>query len=128
MNMVFDLYALHEVLPEDHRLFYGTGIHTGPAVLGNVGGGGREEFSAMGEAMEISKLLQENAGPGEIIISEQTYEIVKDAFECEEIVPQKTKNFDINTAYKVIKRKKGAVSGPLMLDPELLALLDDDDD
>lgn len=127
MNMVFDLYALHEVLPEEQRLFYGTGIHTGPAVLGNVGGGGREEFSAMGEAMETCKVLQENAGPGEIIISHQTHELVKNHFECEQIEPKKTKGHDqIATAYKVIKRKKGINTGPLLLDDELMALLNDD--
>jgi adenylate cyclase len=128
MNMVMDLYALHEILPEDQRLFYGTGIHTGPAVLGNVGGGGREEFSAMGDAMEISKVLQENAGPGEVIISQETYEQVKDTFICEPIEPRKTKGYDIAVMYKVVKRKAGMATGPLMLDPELLALLGGDDD
>ncbi|MEO0562684.1 MAG: GAF domain-containing protein [Chloroflexota bacterium] len=126
MNMVMDLYALHEVLPEEQRLFYGTGIHTGPAVLGNVGGGGREEFSAMGDAMEISKVLQENAGPGEIIISQQTYDHVQELFECEPIEPRKTKGYDIDVMYKVLKRKQGSTTGPLMLDPELMALLGDD--
>jgi adenylate cyclase len=128
MSMVMDLYALHEVLPEEQRLFYGTGIHTGPAVLGNVGGSGREEFSAMGDAMEISKVLQENAGPGEIIISQATYDIVHDLFECEQIEPQKTKGYHIDVMYKVVRRKKGQNTGPLMLDPALLALLGDDFD
>lgn len=127
MNLVFDLYALHEVLPEDQRLFYGTGIHTGAAVLGNVGGSGREEFSAMGDAMEISKLLQENAGPGEIIISEETYERVKDQFECEAITPKKTKNYVIHVAYKVLRRKKSTGTSNF-IDPELLALLGDNPD
>ncbi|MEO1443184.1 MAG: GAF domain-containing protein, partial [Chloroflexota bacterium] len=124
MSMVFDLKAQHEVMPEDQRLFYGTGIHTGPAVLGNIGGGGREEFSAMGEAMEISKVLQENAGPGEVVISVKTYEYVQDMFECEEIVPEKTKDYEIPLAYRVVRRKKGTMTGPLMLDPELMALFE----
>jgi class 3 adenylate cyclase len=128
MNMVMDLYALHEVLPEEQRLFYGTGIHSGPAVLGNVGGSGREEFSAMGEAMEVCKVLQENAGPGEIIISKETYALVEEVFECEQIEPRKTKGYDIDVMYKVVSRKKGQNTGPLMLDPELLALLGDDFD
>jgi adenylate cyclase len=127
MSMVFDLRAQHEVMPEDQRLFYGTGIHTGPAVLGNIGGGGREEFSAMGEAMELSKVLQENAGPGEVIISEATYAYVEDMFECEQIVPEKTKGYEIPIAYRVVRRKKGGMTGPLMLDPELMALLEDND-
>jgi len=127
MSMILDLRAQHEVMPEDQRLFYGTGIHTGPAVLGNVGGGGREEFSALGEAMELSKVLQENAGPAEVIISAQTYEQVKDAFKCEAFVPEKTKGYDIPMAYRVLGRKRGQTTGALRLDPALQALLDDDD-
>lgn len=126
MSMIYDLKAQHEVMPEHQRLFYGTGIHTGPAVLGNVGGSGREEFSAMGEAMELCKVLQENAGKAEVIISEQTYELVQDMFECEAFTPEKTKGYEIPVAYRVLHRKKG-MTGPLMLDPELLALLEDDD-
>ncbi|NWF70361.1 MAG: GAF domain-containing protein [Chloroflexi bacterium] len=123
MSLVFDLYALHEVLPEDQRLFYGVGIHTGPAVLGNIGGPSRKEFSALGEAMQISKLLQENALGGEIIISESTYHIVQDFFECEAMEPRKTKGYDLRVMYKVIKRKKGR--GTSQLDPEFADLLKD---
>jgi adenylate cyclase len=125
LNIVYDLKAQHEVMPEDQRLFYGTGIHTGPAVLGNVGGAGRLEFSALGEAMEVCKVLQENAGKGEIIISEQTYAYVKDMFECEAFIPEKTKGFEIARAFRVLGRKKGRMTGPLVLDPELMALLED---
>ena len=71
--MVYDVLALHEVLPEDQRLFYGIGIHTGSAVLGNVGSQDRREFAAIGDALELSKLLQENAHRGEIIVSAATY-------------------------------------------------------
>ena len=35
LSMVYDVLALHEVLPEDQRLFYGIGIHTG------IGGAGQ---------------------------------------------------------------------------------------
>lgn len=105
LALMVDLYALHETLPEDQRLFYGTGIHTGQAVLGNIGGSGREEFSAMGEAMDISKVLQENAAKGEIILSKETYQLVKGEFLCEEFTPQKVKGYtQLTVAYRVKKR------------------------
>lgn len=127
MNMIFDLFALHEKLPASHQLFYGVGIHTGVAVLGNVGGEARKEFAALGDAADISKVLQENAGPGEIIISEATYQQVQAFFECERFVPEKTKGrADITVAYKVLKRKRGASSTARLVDPELLDLLKDD--
>jgi adenylate cyclase len=126
MSILYDLYALHEILPEEQRLFYGIGIHTGGAMLGNVGSPDRKEFAALGEATDISKILQENAGPAEIIISAATYEAVKDLFDCEQTTPKKTKGrTDIDTVYKVLRRKKGATTGALFVDPELANLLKD---
>lgn len=128
MQLVLDLYAQHEVMPEDERLFYGIGIHTGEAVLGNVGGAERKEFAALGEATDICKYLQEQAGAGEVIISQATYELVKDAFECEhkaEVVRYKEEYKDVQF-YRVLRRKKGSVTGSLFVDQELLDLLGDD--
>ena len=112
-SMVYDVLALHEILPEDQRLFYGIGIHTGSAVLGNVGSQERREFSAIGDAVEMSKLLQENAQRGEIIVSTDTYTLVKDYFDFEALTPQKTKDrADFTVMYRVVGRKKRA-TGPL---------------
>jgi len=127
MSVIYDLYALHEVLPDDQRLFYGIGIHTGPAFLGNVGSDDRKEFTAIGEATTISKILESMAGPGEVIISPATYAHVKDMFDCEERKPSedKTKGENIPLVYKILKRKKGVNTGALFLDPELADLLKD---
>ncbi len=84
-----EVYALHEVVDPDHQLHFGIGIHTGLSVLGMVGGANRIEFAALGEATEDSKFLQENAEPGEIIISADTYELVKHHFEADAIAPAK---------------------------------------
>lgn len=124
MAMLTDLEALHETMPEEQRLFYGIGIHTGTAVLGNVGGSSRKEFGALGEATEISKILQENAR-GVVVISEATYQQVKDTFECEQIVLEKTKGrADLTHGYRVIKRLRGGVN-TMFLDEELADLLGD---
>lgn len=126
MNLIYDLFALHEVMPEEQRLYYGVGIHTGSAFLGNVGSPERQEFAALGDANTIAKILEGNARAGEIIISEATYEMVKDHFDCEERMPEKTKGrTDIPRVYRVIKRKQGSKTGPLFIDPELADLLRD---
>jgi adenylate cyclase len=107
MSMVYDVTALHETLPPEQRLFYGIGIHTGVAVLGNVGGAERQEFAALGEAAEMSKLLQENAGRGEIMLSASTYALVSDVFECEALPPRKTKEgSDLQVIYRLVGRKR----------------------
>jgi adenylate cyclase len=116
MTMLSDLaYEVHSRLPEDQRLWYGIGIHTGAAVLGNVGSKDRKEFTALGDATDLAKLLQENALAGEILISQGTYDVVKDLFECEPLTPRKTKDYpDFTVMYKVVKVKKR--TGPLNLD------------
>jgi len=143
MSIMLDQEGLHDKMPTepiDHRLAYGIGIHTGSAYLGNVGGEESKEFSALGEAMTICKIMQEHAEKildydadgnvvrvrGEVIISEATYEQVKHVFECEPRQPDPDKlkdHHEIRTIYKVIRRKRGATTGSLFLDPELAELL-----
>lgn len=81
--------ALHEVLPPEQRLLFGIGIHTGPAILGNVGSPRRKEFTAIGDTVELAKLLQENALGGEIIASQATFEAVQDSVTAEAQPPRK---------------------------------------
>ena len=111
-----DLLALHEIMPEEHRLFYGIGVHSGLAVLGNIGGSSRKEFGALGDAMDLGKLLQENAEGGEVLISQATYDLVEHVFECEAIEPRKTKadRPDFTVMYRVLRLKKR--TAPLTLE------------
>lgn len=119
LNIIYDLQALHEVLPEEQRLFYGIGIHSGTAFLGNLGGADRKEFSAIGDATILSKILEANAGPGEIIISPATYALVEDQFECEPRTPEKKKGRqDLELVYRVLRRKRGTTS-TFVVAPEL---------
>ena len=59
---------------QSDQAFFRIGIYTGIATLGNVGSQDRREFSAIGNTVNMAKRLQENALPGQIIISEPTYE------------------------------------------------------
>ena len=127
--IIFDLYALHEVLEPDQQLYFGIGIHTGPSVLGMVGGEGRIEFAALGEAMDDCKFLQESAGPAEIIISEYTYSLISEYFEAEPITPKAKAGYEhYTTVYKVGARKKSMETTSLFIDDELRDLLADLDD
>jgi class 3 adenylate cyclase len=51
------------------RLEVRMGIHQGPAVVGNIGHAARMEYMALGEAVDVAHKLQEEAEPGEILIS-----------------------------------------------------------
>jgi adenylate cyclase len=102
LSMAYDVQALHEVLPLEQRLYYGIGVDTGIAMLGNVGSPSRKEFTAIGAPFNFAKLLQENADRGEIIISRRTYERVQDLFEAERLKPPKPKDYpDFNVMYRV---------------------------
>ncbi|MCC7447488.1 MAG: GAF domain-containing protein [Anaerolineae bacterium] len=92
LAMVENVKELHQRLPEKYRLFYGIGVHTGTAILGNVGSPRRKEFTAIGNSLQLAKLLQENALGGEVIISPDTYAIVKDAVTVERIEPRRLKD------------------------------------
>jgi adenylate cyclase len=52
----------------------GVGVHTGLAFYGAVGApGGVVDVTALGDAVNIAARLASNAGPGEILISQETY-------------------------------------------------------
>jgi len=101
-----EVRALHEVVDKDHELHFGIGIHTGHSVMGMVGGADRIEFAALGEAPDVGRFLQENAEPGEIVISPTTYELVRDQIQAEALPARKMKaGFeDLSTIYRVIPR------------------------
>ncbi len=110
LSMAYDVRALHEVLPPEQRLGYGIGIDTGSAMLGNVGSPSRKEFTAIGQPFNFAKLLQENAQAGQIIISERTFEQIRDVFECEALRPHKTKGYaGFRVMYRVLRVKKSAL-------------------
>lgn len=73
--------ALVRLYDEQHMAsgqhFYRIGIHTGVATLGNVGSTKRRNFTAIGDTINLAKRLQENARPGQIIISEDTLRSVE---------------------------------------------------
>jgi PAS domain S-box-containing protein len=62
---------LHREFQEEFRLQFGIGIHLGEALLGLVGTQKRLEYTAIGDSVNIAKRLQENALPGQILISQQ---------------------------------------------------------
>ncbi len=102
MAMVDQVLGLHKKLPPDQRLLYGIGVHTGFAVLGNVGSPRRKEFTAIGNSLQFAKLLQENALGGEVIISEDTYALVQDNVDAEPLTPRKVKDQpDFKVMYRV---------------------------
>ena len=58
------------------------GIHTGLVVIGEMGGGGRQEQLALGEVPNVASRIQGLAEPNTSAISEATYRLVAGYFIC----------------------------------------------
>jgi PAS domain S-box-containing protein len=82
---------LHAALPPEAHLAFGVGIHYGDAVLGLIGTEKRLEYTAIGDSVNTTKRLQENAGKNQIVISQSAYERVKDQINVLQMEPMTVK-------------------------------------
>jgi adenylate cyclase len=101
-------YASNGIDPNPH--YYRIGIHSGVATTGRVGNLTRRDFTALGDTINLAHRLLENAGPGQIIISDATYDAVQPAisgvadqlvFEAREAIKAKGKSTATNV-YEVL--------------------------
>ena len=69
------LYASH--LPEPLQLAFRVGIHTGEAVVGNIGTSSLMNYTAVGDTVNSAKRLEENAEAGQVLMSKAMYSLVE---------------------------------------------------
>ena len=66
-------------------LQFGVGVNTGTAVVGNMGSDFRMEYTAIGDTVNTAARLEANAEKGQILISDATYQLVKDHVEVTDL-------------------------------------------
>ncbi len=61
------------------------GINSGEMISGNIGSSSlrRLDYTVIGDSVNTAQRLQSIAGPGEIIINKDSYEKIKEFFQCE---------------------------------------------
>ncbi len=91
LEMRSQILNLHQRLPARLKLNYGIGIHTGEAVVGNVGTHELMNYTAIGDAVNLAKRLQENASGGQIIISDRAHARIGAAVRATKLPPLKVK-------------------------------------
>ena len=60
------------------------GIHTGYCTVGNFGSDDRMDYTMVGGTVNLASRLEHEAPPGGVLISFETYALVKDDVRCEE--------------------------------------------
>jgi adenylate cyclase len=96
LNAVRAALAMQKIVRERHKpgippINLGIGICTGPAIVGNMGSHQRLEFTAIGDTVNTSSRLSGITEGGQIVITESTYEHVKDHIRVKKLEPIKVK-------------------------------------
>jgi adenylate cyclase len=83
------------------------GINSGPVVAGDIGSPKRIEYTVLGNTVNIAQRLEAGvAKPGQIVVGANTYELIKDQFEMQELGEFSLKGLEQMTkVYEVISEK-----------------------
>jgi class 3 adenylate cyclase len=99
----------------------GVGIHTGTVCAGNMGAQNRLNYTVIGSHVNMASRLCYAAGPGEILITEDTYlqPCVQNSIEVEDKGKMSFKGFDEKKqVYKVLRLKEKVADTVLILDED----------
>src|SRR5712691_6393217 len=95
LGMVEALGQLNARLAQERgvHLAVRLGVHTGLVVVGEVGGGTRQEQLALGETPNLAARLQGLAAPNTVVISAATWQLLRGFFACQSLGTPLLKGF-----------------------------------
>jgi class 3 adenylate cyclase len=87
LEILTGLGTLNDTLEPQHgiRLAARVGIHTGPVVVGEMGGGAKSETLALGDTTNVAARLEVVAEPDSVVISGATLRLVPGIFATEDL-------------------------------------------
>jgi class 3 adenylate cyclase len=91
------------------------GVNTGYCTVGNFGSEDRMDYTIIGSPVNLAARLQSNGEPGGILLSHETYSLVKEAIRAEEQAPIQVKGFSKPIRnYKVVAQFDDASQTPVI--------------
>jgi PAS domain S-box-containing protein len=95
--------AYHEQIDPADRLYLKFGINTGDAIAGNVGGQEQMDYTLIGDAVNISRRLQQAATGDQILLGKDAYQLVRDKVRVKQLDPMPVKGREaLVEVYEVI--------------------------
>ena len=112
LEMQYRLAEMQKNTPNGNDVFgVRIGIHTGPVIAGVVEGQ-KETCEVWGDSVNIASSLESVGEVGKVIVSRNTYLLVRDVFDCEHRVktPIEGKEKDPNSDYYVVNGFKAELA------------------
>ena len=87
-------------------ILVGAGINKGLVVSGNIGSRDLMDYTVIGDTVNVASRLCAAAGPGEIMVSESVYKIIKGSFSSKRLSPIKVKGKEKKVPVFLVTHKK----------------------
>lgn len=107
INLLEGINAKYEV-QHGHKIEIGIGINTGEAITGTVGSTKHVEYTVIGDTVNTASRVEglTKEFPNSILITQSTYDEIRDNFDCEALGPKTIRGKEGETQiYRVVKPK-----------------------
>ncbi len=124
LEILTALRTLNDALEPKHgvRLAARVGIHTGPVVIGTMGGGAKSETLALGDTTNIAARLEAVAAPDTVVVSGATQRLVPGMFLLHDLGTPPLKGIATQVRAYAVRQATG-VRSRLDVDPSKLTPL-----
>jgi len=104
----------HENDQVEFPFYFGVGVNTGNALVGNVGAQWHYQYTAIGDAVNVASRICSHARAGELLIGPDTHDAVKDHVFANPLAPIKFKGKSQElTIYQILQMKDDCLSRQL---------------